>query len=148
MKTSILLSLLVLSTTAFAASSPMVEDVVLKNKEFSQKIHTALGGKEIKGLISCSKTTKTVSCKLIKGGWNYFGMESYGSGDKGLLTKKLYDSLSTKATTEDGMKFKTIELNVEDPHGGTERNQLVCTRVGKEAEVLGLRDTCQVLNAL
>jgi len=148
MKTSILLSLLVLTTTAFAASSPIVEDVVLKNKEFSQKIHTALAGKEIKGLISCTKTSKSISCKLIKGGWNYFGMESYGSGNKGTLTKKLYDSLSIKETSEDGMKFKTIELNVADPHGGTERNQLVCTRVGKEAEDLGLRDTCQVLNAL
>lgn len=147
MKTTILLSLFVLSSTSFAASSPIVEDVVLKNKQFSQKIYEALGGKEVKGLISCSKG-KEISCKLIKGGWNYFGMESYGSGDKGQLTKKLYDSLTLPVTTEDGMKFKTIELNVEDPHGGTERNQLVCTRVGKQAEQLGLRDTCQVLNAL
>lgn len=144
MKTSILLMLLVLSSNSFAASSPILEDVVLKNKQFSQKIYEALGGKEIKGLISCTKT----SCKLTKGAWNYFGMESYGSGDKGVLTKKLYDTLKIKETTEDGMKFKTIELNVADPHGGTERNQLVCTRVGKEAEDLGLRDTCQVLNAL
>ena len=144
MKTTILLSLLIFCTSTFAASSPILEDVVLKNKEFSQKIYEALGGKEIKGFISCTKS----SCKLIKGSWNYFGMESYGSGDKGLLTKKLYDSLKIKETSEDGMKFKTIELNVADPHGGTERNQLVCTRVGKEAEGLGLRDTCQVLNAL
>ena len=148
MKTSILLSLLVLSTTSFAASSPIVEDVVLKNKEFSQKIHDALGGKEIKGLISCKKTAKDVTCKLIKGGWNYFGNEAYGSGDKEQLTKKLYDSLTLKTTNEDGMKFKTIELNVEDPRGGTERNQISCMRVGKQAEELGLRDTCQVLNAL
>ncbi len=143
MKTAILFSLLVLSTTSFAAS-PIIEDVVIKNKQFSQKIYEALGGKEIKGLISCTKS----SCKLIKGGWSYFGMESYGSGDKGLLTKKLYDALKLPVTTEEGMKFKTIELNVEDPRGGTERNQLVCTRVGKQAEELGLRDTCNVLNAL
>lgn len=164
MKTTILLSLLVLSTTSFAASSPIVEDVVIKNKEFSQKIYEALEKKvpamatsvrgksvtvlSIKGLLSCQKADKDFSCKLIKGGWNYFGMESYGSGDQGQLTKKLYDSLTLKATTEDGMKFKTIELNVEDPHGGTERNQIVCTRVGKQAEELGLRDTCNVLNAL
>jgi hypothetical protein len=148
MKTSILLTLLILSTTSFAASSPIIEDVVLKNKEFSQKIYEALGGKEIKGLISCKKTAKSVSCRLIKGGWNYFGNEAYGSGDQDKLTKKLYDSLTLKPTTEDGMKFKTIELNVEDPHGGTERNQITCTRVGKQAEDLGLRDTCQVLNAL
>lgn len=147
MKTAFLLSLFILSTTSYAAS-PIIEDVVIKNKQFSQKIYDALGGKEIKGLISCKKSGNAVSCKLIKGGWNYFGMESYGSGDKGLLTKKLYDALALKATTEEGMKFKTIELNVEDPRGGTERNQIVCTRVGKFAEEMGLRDTCNVLNAL
>lgn len=144
MKSIFLFSVFILSANAFAASSPITEDVVLKNKQFSQKIFEALKTKEIKGFISCSKT----SCRLLAGGWKYFGMESYGSGDQGLATKKLYDSLNIKATTEDGMKFKTIELNVEDPHGGTERNQLVCTRVGKQAEELGLRDTCNVLNAL
>lgn len=148
MKTFIALSFLVLTSTSFAASSPILEDVVLKNKQFSQKIFDALGGKEVKGLISCKKTAKEVSCSLTKGGWNYFGNEAYGSGNQDKLTKKLYDSLSIKETMEDGMKFKTIELNVADPHGGTERNQISCTRVGKEAEQLGLRDTCQVLNAL
>lgn len=148
MKSIIALSFFVLTSTAFAASSPILEDVVLKNKQFSQKIYDALGGKDVKGLVSCKKTTKNVSCSLTKGGWNYFGNEAYGSGDQEKLTKKLFDSLSIKETVEEGMKFKTIELNVADPRGGTERNLLSCTRVGKEAEQLGLRDTCQVINAL
>ncbi len=75
-------------------------------------------------------------------------MESYGSSYKPVLTKKLYDALNVIETEEEGMKFKTIELNVEDPRGGTERNQISCMRVGKQAEELGLRDTCNVLNAL
>lgn len=156
MKSAILFSLLVFSATSFAASSPITEDVVLKNKEFSKRIYTALEKKipavkntiTIKGLISCQKTDKSVSCKLLAGGWNYLGSEAYGSGDQEKLTKKLYDSLSLKAVVEEGMSFKTIELNVEDPNGGTERNQLSCIRPGKEAAELGLRDTCQLLNGL
>jgi hypothetical protein len=144
MKSLILFSLFIVSSTTFAASSPILEDVVVKNKQFSKTIFEALKTKSIKGLITCSPST----CKLIKGGWNYLGSENYGSGDQEKLTKALYDSLQIKETTEEGMNFKTIELNVPDPRGGTERNQLTCIRPGKEARSYGLRDTCQLLNAL
>jgi hypothetical protein len=174
MKTKLLGITLLFSSIAFAAPTPLKQDVALKNSQFSQKIYEALEKKitatitvlhmrqistiTIDGLIACRRTitmdlgtgrrATNFDCHLLKDGWRSMGMEVYGSGFKQNLTKSLFDSLSIKATTEEGMKFKTIELEVPDQDGGTERNLLSCTRVGKQAEELGLRDTCEVINGL
>lgn len=174
MKTSILGLSLLFSLTALAEPTPITEDVAIKNKVFSQKIYEALEAKipavtraqhersvskiEIPGLISCQrvmvitmgtgKIKKTFSCSLLKGGWRSMGMEMYGSGFKQKLSKQLFDSLTLKVKKEEGMSFKTIELDVADGDGGTERNLLSCVRPGKEAAEMGFRDTCEVMNGL
>lgn len=164
MKTTFLALALVLSATAVAAPSPILENVQLKNKKFSELIFIALKDKAqirsqgaittvaIPGLITCQSivgVAKTdFSCTLIKGAWNYLGQEVYASGDQEYLTKKLYDSLKLRVTTDSGIKFKTIELNAPDRTGGTERNLLSCVRQSKETSDMGLRDTCQLINGL
>lgn len=174
MKSKLLGITLLFSSVAFAAPTPLTKDVELKNSEFSQKIYKALEGKvtpvragnhrsadtylTIRDMISCRKSISLnadtnkpqtkYGCFLLKNGWRSMGMEVYGSGFKQNLTKALFDALSVKVVTDAGIKFKSIELEVADENGGTERNLLSCTRVGKEAEELGLRDTCEVINGL
>lgn len=174
MKTKILGLTMLFSLSAFAEPTPITENVLIKNGKFSQKIYEALEAKipavtmaqhersvskiEIPGLISCQrvmvitmgtgKINKKFSCSLLKGGWRSMGMEMYGSGFKQKLTKQLYDSLTLKVKKEEGLSFKTIELDVADGDGGTERNLLSCVRPGKDAVEMGFRDTCEVMNGL
>ena len=164
MKATLIAIALVLSATALAAPSPILENVKLKNRQFSEQIFIAIKNKaqvrtqgaittvSIPGLITCQSIVGVVrtefSCTLIKGAWNYLGQEVYASGDQQALTKKLYDTLNLRVTTDSGIKFKTIELNVPDRTGGTERNLLSCIRQSKETSQMGLRDTCQLINGL
>jgi hypothetical protein len=76
------------------------------------------------------------------------GMESYGSGDDSEFTLALFEALKVKAKNEGGMLIKSIELNVPDQAGGTERNLLSCMKPGPEAAAMGFRPTCQLLNGL
>ena len=164
MKSIFGLMLCLAAGTVMAASSPILENVQVKNKKFAELIFIALKDKaqiktqgaittvSIPGLINCQSIVGVVrtdfSCTLIKGGWNYLGSEVYGSGDQELSTRKLYDALKLRVTTDSGIKFKTIELNAPDRTGGTERNLLSCTRIAPEHRQMGLRDTCQLINAL
>lgn len=164
MKTKLTALCLLISGAAMAVPHPLKQNVPLKNRQFSQKIYEALSKKlnvtrsgavetlGIKNLITCSKTTtgstKEYSCTLLKEGWRYMGSEVYGSGQKQDLTNQLYDALSVQVIEESGIKTKTIELNVPDRDGGTERNLLNCTRLARELEEMGLRNTCDVMNAL
>lgn len=164
MKTILGLLFCFTASAAMAASSPILENVQVKNKKFAELIFIAIKNKAptrtsgaitaatIPGLITCQSivgVAKTdFNCTLLRGGWNYLGSEAYGSGDQEQATRKLYDALKIRETNEEGMKFKTIELNVPDRTGGTERNQLVCTRMAPEHRQMGFRDTCQIINAL
>lgn len=169
MKTKLLGTTLLISSFAFAAPTPLKTDVDLINSKFSEKIYKALEKNvtpvhtgthrsadtflTVREMLSCRKSVVLnegvkYSCTLLKSGWRSMGMETYGSGFKQNLTKALFDALSVKVVTDTGIKFKTIQLEVADENGGTERNLLSCTRVGKEAEELGLRDTCEVINGL
>jgi hypothetical protein len=173
MKTSLFGIALLFSSVAFATPTPLKTDVALKNAKFSEAIYKSLEKKltvyrsgthqsadqfvVIKDLITCTKSitlnrnntpVTKYGCTLLKNGWRSMGMETYGSGNKQELTKALFDALSVKATTDEGIKFKTIQLDVPDQDGGTERNLLSCTRLSKEAEEMGLRDTCEVINGL
>lgn len=164
MKSILGLMLCLAAGSVMAASSPILENVQVKNKKFAELIFVAIKNKAptrtsgaitaatIPGLITCQSivgVAKTdFNCWLLKGGWNYFGSEAYGSGDQEVATRKLYDALKLRETTDEGIKFKTIELNVPDRTGGTERNLLSCTRMAPEHRQMGFRDTCQIINAL
>lgn len=174
MNKKILGLMMIVSASAFASPQPLENDVQLRNSKFTETIYKALEAKvpavaerdhmrtttrlTIENMITCHKSVvfdtragkpeTTFGCSILKKGWRSMGNEMYGSGFKQTLTKKLYDSLDLKVVKDEGMSFKTIELNVREQNGGTQRNMLVCTRVGKKAEELGLRDTCDVLNAL
>lgn len=171
---SLVLILALTAPNAFAAAEPIREAVELKNAEFAELVTKAIrknvkgktvrrvGGSSVvyrveKGL-ECSENTALVSggrketsysCVILpEGGWNYFGMESYGSGDNEKFSRALFKALDVKAEGEEGIETKTLELNVEDPRGGTERNQLTCMNPGREASEMGFRPTCQLVNAL
>ena len=164
MKSILGLMLGLVAGSALAASSPILENVQVKNKKFAELIFIAIKDKAptktsgaitaatIPGLITCQSIVGVVktdfNCWLLKGGWNYLGSEAYGSGDQEKATRELYNALKLRETNEEGIKFKTIELNVPDRTGGTERNQLVCTRMAPVHRQMGFRDTCQLINAL
>lgn len=173
MKLFALLALAITSAPAMAKSKPLAEPVEIKNQEFAQMIVGALknkvrpkivqrvgGSSEIyrvgmglecavnSALVSGGRIKRNAVCRILPGSWNFFGMEAYGSGEDEKFTDLLFQSLDVKETSEEGIRFKTIEWNVEDGQGGTERNLLACTQISKEAEGLGLRNTCLLINAL
>ncbi len=82
------------------------------------------------------------------GGWKFMGMESYGSGGNREFSKALYAALKVKEKNDEGIKTRTLELDQPDSDGGTERNQLHCINPSPELELMGLRPTCQLINAL
>ena len=104
----------------------------------------ALGG------FSCMKQDTRYSCALIAdSGWNYMGMESYGSGSNEKLSEALFAGLGIEAVNEEGMFLnKAIALDVPDNDSGTERNQLACMKPIGDSASLGLRISCSLLNAL
>lgn len=172
MKLLFALSTIMISSVAFSAAQPIRENVEIRSAKFSELLYQSLEAKvkpeisethtgrtttlNVDKLLSCKKRTflggrgpiATYKCTLIAPNWNEFGSESYGSGDKAAMTKKLYDSLSVKATNEAGLFFKNIDLEEVNPQGGTDRSLLNCVRPGKEAREMGFRDTCQLTNAL
>lgn len=166
MKKSILGVVLVFASSfAVASPTPIKEDLTLKNEKFSSLIYQALEKKipavrtgavstvEIKGLIKCKSIVGFAkishSCTLAKYAWNSLGdRDIYSSGDKAELTKKLYDGLGLKVIKEEGLSMKSIELNVPDQHGGTERNLLTCARPSKELQEMGFRETCQLIDGM
>lgn len=171
---SFILILALIAPNAFAASEPIREAVTLKNEQFAELITKALqkkikpktvrrvGGSSIifrvKNGLECSQNVALVSggrtktsyaCQLLpSGGWNFFGMEAYGSGDNEEFTLALFNALDVHAEREQGIETKQIALNVADPRGGTERNLLSCVKPSSEAIEMGFRPTCQLINAL
>ena len=160
-----------ITSLAFAKAKPVSEEVVLKNSQFSKMIYKSLaknveiqkaqmlaGGKmnviTIGQGFSCLESGSGAKAKytcaiLADSGWSSLGSESYGSGDNEELTKSLYDALSVTAEVDEMFSTKTIELNVADQDGGTERNQLTCMKASEQAQGLGLAAyTCQIMNAL
>lgn len=166
MKTIFILGLMIISSLAMAVTTPIKNDVVLKNTMFAAKIYKALSKKVkpvkveqngvtlnrimIPALITCYQHNNSLAtCTLIKGAWKDLGSSVY-SVIRDENVAKLYDSLSIKAQTEPGtdMTTKSIELEVDDEEGGTERNLLACTKMGELEIEMGLRSTCQLINAL
>lgn len=160
-----------LTTFAFAKAKPILEEVVLKNSQFSKIIYQSLanniqaepakmlaGGKmnviTIANAFSCLESGSGAKVKytcaiLADAGWNALGSESYGAGDNEELTKSLYEAMSEKPEVDEFSSTKTIELNATDKEGGTERNQLTCMMATELAQGLGLTAyTCQIMNAL
>lgn len=82
------------------------------------------------------------------GGWKAMGMEGYGSGSNREFSLALYAALKVKEVKEEGMATKTLELDLADPAGGTERNLLSCVKPSAEIEAMGFRPVCQFLNGL
>ena len=173
MKSKILLSFsipIMFCLSLFAQATPITEDVVLVNNEFSKAIYQALEGQiipvhqnmmagsvayliTIDDGFSCMKSTTkkktSYTCALlVAGGWKAMGMESYGSGKNAVLSELLFESLDAPMVDEDGIQMKSIELDVADKDGGTERNQIVCYNPLAEAKEMGFRSTCQIINAL
>ena len=88
-------------------------------------------------------------CSLLPTGrWKSMGMESYGSGDDQEFSLALFEALNVKAKNEGGIHIKSIELEMPDQAGGTERNQLTCMKPGPQAAAMGFRPTCQFMNGL
>lgn len=167
-----------IQSMAFARATPVTEEVTLKNGDFSKLIYEALeknkkpkkatglaGGEmyiiDIQKGFSCAKSISLkkdaaprYSCTLAADkGWNSLGMNSYGSGSNEKLSKALYNALGVQAEEESEggetlMATKTIEMNVADGDGGTERNQISCVQPSEEAEGLGIAHSCQIVNAL
>lgn len=173
MKYALASLLMILTTSTFAAGTPIRDNVALKNEKFSKLIYTALKKNikpqvvvrtgasqnviEVKGLITCSENSKLVSggktvqthkCVLKEGAWNELGRDIYGSGDNEKGTKLLYASLALKAEKDEAFTTKQIEYNTPDSNGGTERNLLNCMAPNKLGEQYGLRSSCQLINAM
>lgn len=167
MKTIIVLALMLTTTLVSANPSPIKKDVVLGNSDFSAMIYKALSKKVkptqlhagrrtinriiLPALLTCAQdeATKETSCTLIRGAWKDMGESVYSViTDKNVDT--LFNSLSVRAVKEPGtdMKTKSIELEVDDQNGGTERNHLTCTKMGAFETEMGLRSVCMVINAL
>jgi len=88
-------------------------------------------------------------CSILPTGrWKFMGMESYGSGDDQEFSLALFEALNVKAKNEGGIYIKSIELEMPDQAGGTERNQLTCMKPGPQAAAMGFRPTCQFMNGL
>lgn len=168
------LILALFSVQAFAGGELIKEPVPFKNDQFSALVLKALKKsvkpvaerhagadvavytvekglecREVTALVSGGKKRTTAYCSMLpEGKWKYMGMESYGSGDNEKFSLALFAALDVKASNEQGIQIKTIELNVADPRGGTERNQLSCVKPGQSAVRMGFRPTCQLTNAL
>jgi hypothetical protein len=173
MKMKYIAPLLLISLSTYAAPKPLEQDIILKSGEFSKKIYLAIEAKvplrtastqvpyqsllTVPGILTCSKisfrktaheTDTTYSCRLLKEGWRKLGENVYGSGAQQEATRALFRALSVPAKTEEDLRFKTIEVQTQDPQGGTKKSMLSCSRVSKEAQNLGLRDNCWVIDAL
>lgn len=170
MKKLIFGMILVLGTTfAMANSKPITTDVALKNADFSAKIFKAIAKKlkpttmhigtktlevvTLPGLLSCAKYTVTgeVTCLLAAKAWKDLSNSVYSVINDSDV-KVLYDALGVKAVREIEERLnittKSIIHETPDQDGGTERNHLVCTKLGKQEIEMGLRNTCQLINAL
>lgn len=174
MKSVLFILSFVLSSSAFAASTPIKEDIAIESGKFSQMIFDAIAkntkGKivrtvgatlkihkignglscaKITGLVSGGKKKISYSCSLLKsGGWKDLGSKSYGSGDNRRFSEALYEALDAEETKDEGFSLKSIQLEVPDGQGGTERNHLGCIKPTPDGEKFGLRSTCQIINAL
>ena len=88
-------------------------------------------------------------CSILPTGrWKLMGMESYGSGDDQEFSLALFEALKVKAKDEGGMFIKSIELDVPDQAGGTERSLLTCMKPGPQVAAMGFRPTCEFVNGL
>jgi hypothetical protein len=162
------------SSGAFANLIPVTQDVPFRSPQFSQMVYEALaktarpaqvvraGGTssiiQIGNGLMCEKDTALVSggklitryaCKLMRNsGWRFSirGMEAYGSGDNPAFTKALFHALALPEKKEESFTLKTLELVLGG--GGHNRNQLSCMIPTLDGEKLGLRPTCQFLNAI
>jgi hypothetical protein len=174
MKFLVLTLSLITASSAFAAGEMIREPVEVKSAEFSLlltkalkknvkpvaerrvgadvAVYTVANGlqcRETSALVSGGRKKITANCSILpEGKWRYMGSEAYGSGDNEKFSKALFAVLDAAVKTEEGIQTKTLELNVADPRGGTERNQLVCMNPDKNAVRMGFRATCQLLNAL
>ena len=169
MKTILVMVLMLSTTLVSAAPSPIETDVALKNADFSAKIFQALTKKvkpttmhigtktleviTLPGLLSCAKYTVTseVTCLLAAKAWKNLSNSVY-SVIKDSDVTTLYNALGLKAVREPeeniNMAIKSIIHETPDQDGGTERNHLVCVKLGKAEIGMGLRNTCQIIDAL
>ena len=160
---------------ALAASAdpqPLLQDVTLKNAQFSKMIFDALSPtakieESKKGRVTtqtiniedgfvCNKVTAAnasqFTCTLLAPQWNVLSSDGkiLGSSSNEKLCKGLYDTLSVKEEQDSAGFTKTIELNVELSKFQTERNQLSVRKVDAEfADAMGVRPyVCSLINAL
>lgn len=175
MKTLFSALMICLSTNAFATPQPVRETVDIKNSKFAEAITKAIeknvkpqsvtrvGGNGLIYIVAkgfeCEKSTATAagrrtnetsySCRILgDAGWNYLGSETYGSGSNQSFSLALYAALDVQEKSEEGIARKTIEMNVPDPRGGTERNLLSCIKPSDKLSRMGMRASCQLINAL
>ena len=173
MKFSSFLTVFLLTLSAFAQATPVTKSVLLKNKAFAELIFMALeknvsaysekraGGRTDTLLVadgfSCTKQSaftvngnvSEFSCALVGNqGWSFLGSEAYGSGDNENLSLSLFAALDVQVENDELFASKSITLNVNDGHGGTERNLLTCVSPTATGSSYGVRPNCQILNAL
>ncbi|MBI4656607.1 MAG: hypothetical protein HY746_07665 [Elusimicrobia bacterium] len=145
--------------------SPAFAELLINSLNIKPKLVTMGGGQsyvyEVGAGLTCYKSFYTdmplpnqphkarYSCAINPaGGWKFMGMESYGSGDNREFSLALYKTLKVKEINEEGVKIKSLALEQPDQDGGTERNLLSCINPGPEAEAMGFRPACQLINAL
>jgi hypothetical protein len=152
-------------TSPVALKSPAFAELLVKSLNVEPKLLQMAGGQsylyKVGDGLTCYKSYRNdihlpdisnkarYSCEInLAGGWKSMGMESYGSGDNREFSIALYNALNVKEMNEEGVKIKTLEFEQPDQDGGTERNQIGCSVPTPEVEAMGLRPSCQLLNAL